>query len=150
MFCTLTKEQASLYAAVVDDTTVQNLAIAEGIQRKGIVLATLVEIETGLQPSGPFLGDNSAVAGRSGKLARLTEMLDEAVRPATAPWSSPQFSEMGTLLQDITSRRRSAARCCSSTARRPKRSATGWSSGSRPEATPRPCSSCRSRREARA
>ena len=44
VFCTLTKEQASLYAAVAKDAT-EALDQAEGIQRKGLVLATLSKLK---------------------------------------------------------------------------------------------------------
>src|SRR5262249_21200571 len=40
VFCTLTREQASLYEAVVRDAT-KSIDAAEGIQRKGVILATL-------------------------------------------------------------------------------------------------------------
>ena len=52
VFCTLTKEQASLYAAVVEETA-ERIEASEGIQRKGVVLATLIEAQAGLQPSRP-------------------------------------------------------------------------------------------------
>jgi SNF2 family DNA or RNA helicase len=99
MFCTLTKEQASLYAAVVDETTAQ-IESAEGIKRKGIVLATLSKLKQVCNHPAQFLGDNSAVAGRSGKLARLTEMLDEALSAGDRALVFTQFSEMGTLLRN--------------------------------------------------
>jgi SNF2 family DNA or RNA helicase len=44
LFCTLTKEQASLYAAVVKDMS-RALEEAEGIKRKGLVLATLTRLK---------------------------------------------------------------------------------------------------------
>ena len=98
MFCTLTKEQASLYAAVVEETAAR-MEDAEGIQRKGLVLATLVKLKQVCNHPAQFLGDNSAVAGRSGKLARLTEMLDEALSANDRALVFTQFSEMGTLLK---------------------------------------------------
>jgi len=42
LYCNLTKEQASLYEAVVKDIT-DELDGAEGIQRKGLILATLLK-----------------------------------------------------------------------------------------------------------
>ena len=83
VFCNLTREQASLYAAVVEDAS-EAIEAAEGIQRKGLILATLSKLKQVCNHPAQFLGDNSAIPGRSGKLARLTEMLDEvAARPAT-------------------------------------------------------------------
>ena len=98
VFCTLTKEQASLYAAVVGDAADQ-IESAEGIRRKGIVLATLMKLKQVCNHPVQFLGDNTAVAGRSGKLERLTEMLDEAISAGDRALVFTQFSEMGTLLK---------------------------------------------------
>jgi SNF2 family DNA or RNA helicase len=44
MYCTLSSEQASLYEAVVKDVTEQ-LNEAEGIQRKGLILSTLLKLK---------------------------------------------------------------------------------------------------------
>ena len=98
VYCTLTAEQASLYAAVVADTGEQ-IESSEGIRRKGIVLATLMKLKQVCNHPAQFLGDNSAVAGRSGKLARLTEMLDEATSSGDRALVFTQFAEMGNLLR---------------------------------------------------
>src|SRR5579863_2512808 len=44
MYCTLTPEQASLYEAVVKDVTEQ-LKAAEGMQRRGLILSTLLRLK---------------------------------------------------------------------------------------------------------
>lgn len=98
VFCTLTKEQASLYAAVVEDMS-KALDDAEGIQRKGMVLATLTKLKQVCNHPAQFLGDNSALPGRSGKLARLTEMLEEALSTDDRALVFTQFAEMGELLR---------------------------------------------------
>jgi SNF2 family DNA or RNA helicase len=46
-----------------------------------------------------FLGDNSSIPDRSGKLARLTEMLDEVAQANDRALIFTQFSEMGAILQ---------------------------------------------------
>ena len=98
VFCTLTKEQASLYAAVVKDAE-SALEDAEGIQRKGVVLATLSKLKQVCNHPAQFLGDNSAIPGRSGKLARLVEMLDEALQVGDRALIFTQFAEMGAILK---------------------------------------------------
>jgi len=98
VFCTLTKEQASLYAAVVQDA-LPTLDEAEGIQRRGIILATLSKLKQVCNHPTQFLGDNSALPGRSGKLARLTEMLEEIVAVGDRALVFSQFAEMGGLLR---------------------------------------------------
>lgn len=98
IFCPLTKEQASLYAAVVRETE-EELQSSEGMKRKGLILATLSKLKQVCNHPAHFLGDNSAVPGRSGKLARLTEMLEEVLEIGDRALVFSQFAEMGKLLQ---------------------------------------------------
>ena len=98
VYCTLTKEQASLYAAVVKETN-EDLETAEGIQRKGLILATLSKLKQVCNHPAQFLGDNSVITGRSGKLARLTEMLEEALSTGDRALIFSQFAEMGEILK---------------------------------------------------
>jgi SNF2 family DNA or RNA helicase len=98
VFCTLTKEQASLYEAVVRDAG-KSLDKTEGIQRKGVVLATLSKLKQVCNHPAQFLGDNSSIAGRSGKLARLTEMLEEVMAAGERALVFSQFAEMGAIVQ---------------------------------------------------
>jgi SNF2 family DNA or RNA helicase len=98
VYCTLTKEQASLYAAVAEEA-VRTIKNSEGIQRKGVVLATLSKLKQVCNHPAQFLGDNSAIPGRSGKLARLTEMLEEALAEGDRALVFSQFAEMGAIIQ---------------------------------------------------
>lgn len=98
VFCPLTKEQASLYAAVVKATE-EDLRSSEGIKRKGLILATLSKLKQVCNHPAHFLGDNSAIPGRSGKLARLTEMLEEMLQTGDKALVFSQFAEMGRLLR---------------------------------------------------
>jgi SNF2 family DNA or RNA helicase len=98
VFCTLTTEQATLYEAVVEEAAAA-LAGADGIQRKGLVLATLTRLKQVCNHPTQFLKDGSEVGGRSGKLARLLEMLDEMLDAGDRALVFTQFREMGLLLQ---------------------------------------------------
>ena len=98
VYCNLTKEQATLYQAVVRDS-IKRIEEADGIERRGIVLATLMKLKQVCNHPAQFLGDGSAVPGRSGKLARLTEMLDEVRSVRERALVFTQFAEMGTLLK---------------------------------------------------
>jgi SNF2 family DNA or RNA helicase len=98
VYCTLTKEQASLYQAVVDEAT-KPLFAAQGIERKGQVLALLSKLKQVCNHPAQFLGDNSAIPGRSGKLERLTEMLEEVQEAGEKALVFTQFSEMGGIIQ---------------------------------------------------
>ena len=98
VFCSLTKEQASLYASVLRETD-EALESAEGIQRRGLILSTLSKLKQVCNHPAQFLGDNSGVADRSGKLARLTEMLEEAIEVGDRALVFSQFAEMGDILR---------------------------------------------------
>ena len=98
VYCTLTKEQASLYEAVVREAE-ETIADSEGIGRKGVILATLTKLKQVCNHPRQLLGDGSAIEGRSGKLARLTEMLTEAVESGDHALVFTQFAEMGEILR---------------------------------------------------
>jgi SNF2 family DNA or RNA helicase len=98
VFCMLTREQASLYKAVAAEAE-QAMESAEGIQRKGLILATLSKLKQVCNHPAQFLGDNSAIEGRSGKLARLAEMLEEILEVGDRALVFSQFSEMGEILR---------------------------------------------------
>jgi superfamily II DNA or RNA helicase len=98
VYCTLTREQASLYAAVLREAEAA-LEGTAGIERKGVVLATLSKLKQVCNHPAHFLGDNSALPGRSGKLARLTEMLEELIDAGDRALVFTQFAEMGALLK---------------------------------------------------
>ena len=98
VYCTLTREQASLYASVLRETE-EALLSAEGIQRRGIILATLSKLKQVCNHPAQFLGDNSSIIARSGKLARLTEMLEEVLEAGDRALVFSQFAEMGHILR---------------------------------------------------
>jgi len=98
LFCTLTKEQASLYASVLRDVD-ERLTSSEGIERKGLILATLSKLKQVCNHPAHFLGDNSSISGRSGKVARLTEMVEELLEVGDKVLVFTQFAEMGSILK---------------------------------------------------
>ena len=97
-FCHLTAEQASLYEAVVKEM-LEKIANSEGIERKGLVLATLTKLKQVCNHPAHFLRDGSVVEGRSGKLIRLREMLEEVLAENDRALLFTQFTEMGTMLR---------------------------------------------------
>ncbi|MET0556776.1 MAG: DEAD/DEAH box helicase, partial [Vicinamibacteria bacterium] len=99
VFCTLTREQATLYAAVVKEATDDIEAATEAIERKGRVLSALTRLKQVCNHPAQFLADRSALPGRSGKLARLTEMLEEVQASGERALVFTQFAEMGGLLR---------------------------------------------------
>lgn len=100
-YCTLTKEQASLYAAVLEDIEEAiEEADEEGIQRKGIILSALSRLKQVCNHPAQFLKDNSGIPGRSGKLERITEMLDVVLENGEKALVFTQFAEMGKILKE--------------------------------------------------
>ncbi len=97
-FCTLTREQATLYQAVVDDM-LDRIDNSEGMERRGLVLATMMKLKQVCNHPAHFLADGSALPGRSGKLTRLTEVLEEAVQEGDRALVFTQFTEMGDMLE---------------------------------------------------
>ncbi|WP_443217788.1 DEAD/DEAH box helicase [Saccharothrix sp. CCNWYY140] len=95
--CTLTAEQATLYQAVLDDMFAR-IAEAEGIKRKGLVLATMSRLKQVCNHPAQLLGDGSRVAGRSGKLARLEEVLEEALADGDKALCFTQFTKFGAMV----------------------------------------------------
>lgn len=99
VFCTLTREQATLYRAVVKDM-MEQIETADGISRRGLVLAALTKLKQVLNHPAHFLKDGSALDGRSGKLDRVTEMLEEALSEDDSALVFTQYREMGELLKN--------------------------------------------------
>ena len=98
VFCSLTREQASLYQSVLKIVE-EELQAADGIKRKGIILATLSKLKQVCNHPAHFLGDNSIIPGRSGKVARLTEMIEEVIATRDRALVFTQFAEMGAILK---------------------------------------------------
>ncbi|MGH9007300.1 MAG: SNF2-related protein [Acidimicrobiales bacterium] len=97
-FCPLTREQATLYQAVVDDMMAR-IDEAEGIERRGLVLATMMKLKQVCNHPAHFLADGSSLGGRSGKLTRLVEVLGEAMAEGDRSLVFTQFTEMGGMLE---------------------------------------------------
>ncbi|NOR81200.1 MAG: ATP-dependent helicase, partial [Methyloprofundus sp.] len=102
-YCNLSKEQASLYQAVVTEVEEQ-LDDSEGIQRQGLMLSTLMKLKQICNHPMQFLQDDSPfTAERSHKLERLTEMLAEAIAEGDSVLIFTQFTEIGDKLSHYLS-----------------------------------------------
>jgi SNF2 family DNA or RNA helicase len=95
--CSLSREQATLYKAVVDEE-LRRIASSEGMERRGRVLALLSYTKQICNHPAQYLGEKGPLAGRSGKLARLTEMLEEALAAGDRALIFTQFRDMGDKL----------------------------------------------------
>jgi non-specific serine/threonine protein kinase len=97
-FAQLTREQAILYQQVVDQLLVDAKEL-EGMQRRGRVLAALTRLKQICNHPAQALKDGSRLAGRSGKLARFDELVEELLDVDERALVFTQFREMGDLLQ---------------------------------------------------
>ncbi|MFN0026458.1 MAG: DEAD/DEAH box helicase [Acidimicrobiales bacterium] len=95
--CPLSREQASLYQAVVGDL-LSRAEEAEGAQRRGLVLAAIMQLKQICNHPAHFLKDRSGLHGRSGKLQRVEELLEELLASGDRALCFTQFAEWGELL----------------------------------------------------
>ncbi len=100
VYCSLTTEQASLYQGVLDELTTTIRDKPQGIDRRGLVLATITRLKQICNHPAQFLAEESPrLTGRSGKLDRLCEMIEEVVAVGDAALVFTQYATMGSILQ---------------------------------------------------
>ena len=95
----LTREQADLYQGVVEEMLARIEESEAGIERRGLVLATMMKLKQVCNHPRQLLRDGSRLEGRSGKLARTEELLEEALAEGDRALVFTQFAEWGALLQ---------------------------------------------------
>ena len=98
VYCSLTKEQETLYTQVIEETMAR-VERSEGVQRRGLVLGLLLKLKQVTNHPAHYLGEKGPLDVRSGKLSRLTEMLEEALAVGDRALVFTQFVEMGHLLR---------------------------------------------------
>ncbi|ALF51754.1 helicase [Nostoc piscinale CENA21] len=98
VFCGLTTEQATLYQQAVDTSLVE-IESAEGLQRRGMILALLTKLKQICNHPSQYLKETILGQHNSGKLQRLEEMLDVAIAEGDRALIFTQFAEWGKLLK---------------------------------------------------
>ncbi|WP_405619207.1 SNF2-related protein [Streptomyces sp. NBC_01508] len=101
----LTREQASLYEAVVRETMAA-IESAEGIARRGLVMKLLTALKQICNHPAQYLKEDRArLSGRSGKLALLDELLETILTEDGSVLVFTQYVSMARLLSaHLTSR----------------------------------------------
>jgi hypothetical protein len=98
VYCTLTREQASLYQAAVD-LALQKIEGTTGGTRQTNILALLTRLKQICNHPVHYLREeNGRLLSRSGKLTRLMEMLEEVFLEGDRALIFTQYKEMGDLL----------------------------------------------------
>ena len=95
--CTLSREQATLYQATVTEL-LDDEGLGEGIERRGRVLKLLTALKQICNHPAQFLGEAGPLRARSGKLARVTEILAEVLDGGERALVFTQYRAMGELL----------------------------------------------------
>ena len=98
-FCTLSREQAALYEQAVRDLA-EKLEEADGIQRRGLVLAQLMRLKQICNHPAQLVGTGDYSPEHSGKFQRLAELCEELAERQEKALIFTQFREItGPLAQ---------------------------------------------------
>ena len=104
----MTPEQAALYTALVEAMQ-KELEDRTGIGRKGLVLSTITRIKQICNHPAHYLADGSPVTEkgkhRSGKVAMLMELIDQAIETDQRVLVFTQYKAFGDILQPYLSDR---------------------------------------------
>jgi non-specific serine/threonine protein kinase len=92
-YCSLSRKQAALYGQAVADLA-EALQNSDGIQRKGIVLASLMRLKQICNHPSQWLNDNVWAEEDSGKLVRLREIAATVAARQEKMLIFTQFREM--------------------------------------------------------
>lgn len=102
----MTTEQAALYTAYVDSMQ-KAIQEAQGMSRRGLVLASLTKIKQICNHPAHFLGDGSPVIikgkHRSGKVAELMRLIEEAQESGQRMLIFTQYKAFGDILTEYLS-----------------------------------------------
>ena len=96
-FCHLTRKQAALYQQSVKELTTE-LQRADGMKRRGVVLASLMRLKQICNHPSQWLGDGLWDEADSGKLARLREIVEVVASRLEKVLVFTQFREVTTPL----------------------------------------------------
>ncbi|MCB1004190.1 MAG: DEAD/DEAH box helicase, partial [Acidimicrobiales bacterium] len=107
--CAMTPEQVGLYQAVID----QLLVKAEGQESaKGHVFAAITALKQITNHPAAYTGDDDGLDGRSGKLARLDEIVDSVFAAGEKMVVFTQYAEWGQrLAAHLSARTRTSVEC---------------------------------------
>jgi len=97
-YCTLTEEQATLYKAATDEL-LGEVEQASEMGRRGKVLQLINALKTICNHPRQYHDDGSTLAGRSGKLARLSDLATEILDNNDRALIFTQYTSMAELIR---------------------------------------------------
>ncbi|MCT4595426.1 MAG: DEAD/DEAH box helicase [Anaeromicrobium sp.] len=100
-YANLTKKQVVLYGKLVKDIKEKLESADEGIQRKGIVLSSLMKFKQICNHPSQYLGQESYGENESGKYARLREICETIYEKRERVLVFTQFREMVKPISDF-------------------------------------------------
>lgn len=92
-FCGLSRKQAALYGQAVRELATSLESGAEGIERRGLVLAMLMRLKQICNHPSQWLGDDGWAEDDSGKLGRLRDIAEEIAARQDKVLVFTQFKE---------------------------------------------------------
>ena len=93
-YSTLTKKQVVLYNKIVNDLKKKLEATGDGIERKGLVLSSLMKLKQICNHPDQFMGQNDYAEAESGKYARLREICETIYEKRERVLVFTQFREI--------------------------------------------------------
>ncbi len=96
----LTTEQITLYMAAADQGLEDLASSQDEISRQGMVLKMLTALKQITNHPANFLGESEPLAGRSGKLEELVDLLSVASDNGESTLIFTQYVQMGNLIVD--------------------------------------------------
>ncbi|MEL6983547.1 MAG: SNF2-related protein, partial [Actinomycetota bacterium] len=103
--CAMTPEQIGLYQAVLDDLVVQTSDEEPGTKKKGAVLAAITALKQICNHPAAYRADDEPLDGRSGKLARLNEIVDNVFAADERVLIFTHFASWGEKLAEYLTER---------------------------------------------
>jgi hypothetical protein len=103
--CPMTTEQIGLYQAVLDELVRSTADDDEPKQKKGAVLGAITALKQICNHPAAYTGDDDGLEGRSGKLTRLEEILDNVFESGERMLIFTHFATWGTRLAEHLSTR---------------------------------------------
>lgn len=104
--CSMTPEQIGLYQAVLDDLVVETAAEDGAPKKKGAVLAAITALKQICNHPAAYNDDGRPLDGRSGKLARLNEIVDNVFEADERVLIFTHFASWGEKLATYLSARK--------------------------------------------